>query len=49
MKVVSLSGLRTGHLYIPGNIPGIHLFEVESTPASSVSTICVTTYTCLTF
>jgi hypothetical protein len=24
MKVVRLSALRTGHLYPPGNIPGIH-------------------------
>ena len=24
MKVVRLSALRTGHLYLPGNIPGTH-------------------------
>ena len=24
MKVVKLSALRTGHLYPPGNIPGVH-------------------------
>jgi len=24
MKVVILSALRTGHLYLPGNIPGTH-------------------------
>jgi len=32
MEAVSLSVLRTGSLYLPGNIPGIHLLEAESTP-----------------
>jgi len=33
MKVVSLSALRTGRLYFPGNIPGnTFLLEAQSTP-----------------
>jgi len=31
-EMVSFSALRTGRLYTPGNIPGTHLSEAQSTP-----------------
>ena len=32
MKVVRLSAQRTGRLYLPGNIPGIHVCKMLSQP-----------------
>ena len=37
MKVVSLSALRTGRLYPPGDIPGTHLCERLSQPQGHIA------------